>query len=84
MKKIKILLSTLAVIAAIATTFATQMNSAALVDGYEFIPSEELCKQYSSVDCVAHNGTPCVINGITMRESPDSQAQCGQTLGKRN
>ncbi len=74
----------MAVIAAIATSFATHKNSSTLLDGYEYIPSEQFCKQHSNVDCVAPNGTACVINGITMKEAPDEEAQCGRTLGKRN
>lgn len=82
MKKVKVLLSALAIVAAIGATFATQYKSDNSIDGYVYLPAENSCSQVEH-NCVAPNQTPCEITvGVQIRENDMVSSQCGNALGK--
>jgi len=80
MKKVRILLTVLALAFAAAGTFASQYQPDTFVTGWEYIPgSPDRCIIQTSL-CQPNQTTLCSINGHKVGDSNAISSQCGTQL----
>lgn len=81
MKKLKVILGTIAFIGAIGGTFATQYNDSVTIQAYRFIDgSPDTCLKVEDHNCVTAGDKPCEMGSDILRESRNALTQCGNEL----
>jgi len=81
MKNVRIFLTVLAIVFAVAGTVAGKVHSAATMTGYEFIPGPPVqCLEFTT-NCTTTAGTPCSVNnGHEVHASSTTSTSCGARL----
>lgn len=82
MRKLKVVLSTFALVVAVGATFATQYNASTLKDQFIYVPAsagDPAECQRVNVDC-GGSGAVCTYQSTPVRAEEDIDTSCGTQL----
>lgn len=80
MKKVRVILSIMALVLAIGGTFATQYKPADSITAFEYIPGPPVICSDMTTSCSLNSAIVCTINNHEVRANNSTSSSCGAQL----